>query len=259
MKLKQYQVDAFTDKVFAGNPAAVIALPAWLDDSLLQAIAEENNLSETAFFVPTQKGFHLRWFSPVKEVSLCGHATLATAHVIFEMLGFSKPVIVFETLSGELLVEKKGEWLEMNFPASPPTPSELPETLAQALGQRPTEVWVAADYLAVFDSEASIRAIMPNQTLLGQLDLRGVSITAPGVDVDFVSRFFAPKYGIAEDPVTGSAHCALAPYWASRLGKSRLTARQVSKRGGNIICEVKADRVLLSGRAVLFMAAEITF
>ncbi|MBZ0106160.1 MAG: PhzF family phenazine biosynthesis protein [Sulfuricella denitrificans] len=259
MKLRQYQVDAFTDKVFGGNPAAVVPLSAWLDDPLLQAIAEENNLSETAFFVASDKGFQLRWFTPLKEIDLCGHATLATAHVLFEALGYARQSITFETRSGELFVKKNGALLEMDFPACPPSPCELSETLAQGLGRRPLEVLVADDYLAVFDSEATIRAIVPDQTLLGQLDLRGVIITAPGVDVDFVSRFFAPRFGIPEDPVTGSAHCALAPYWAGRLGKNTLTARQVSRRGGNLTCEVQAGRVKLSGCAVTFMEAEIAF
>lgn len=257
MKLKQYQVDAFTNKVFGGNPAAVIPLSSWIDDSLLQAIAEENNLSETAFFVPSEKVFQLRWFTPVKEIDLCGHATLATAHVLFKILGYSKQVIIFETRSGELLVENMGERLEMNFPASPSTPCSLPEILAQGLGQRPIEVLAAEDYLAVFDCEATVRSIMPNHALLGQLDLRGIIVTAPGSDVDFVSRFFAPKFGIPEDPVTGSAHCTLAPYWANKFGKNTLTAKQVSKRGGNITCEVKTDRVFLSGCAVTFMEGEI--
>ena len=259
MKIKQYQVDAFASQAFEGNPAAVCPLESWLDDGLLQAIAEENNLSETAFLVPSKKGFQLRWFTPLREVDLCGHATLAAAHVIFEALGYDKPVITFETRSGELFVKKKGPQLEMDFPACPPVPCELPEILAEGLGQRPIEVWAADDYLAVFDSEATIRAITPNPALLGQLDLRGVIITAPGTEVDFVSRMFAPKYGIPEDPVTGSAHCALAPYWASKLGKNILSARQVSKRGGNLTCEVKADRVFLSGCAVTFMEAEIAF
>lgn len=259
MKIKQYQVDAFATRVFEGNPAAVCPLESWPDDGLLQAIAEENNLSETAFFVPTEKGYELRWFTPVKEVDLCGHATLAAAHVIFEMLGYYKQVIVFETRSGELSVEKRGDQLEMNFPACPPTLCELPEILVKGLGQRPIEVWSADDYLAIFDSEATIRAMTPNHALLGQLDLRGVIVTAPGTDVDFVSRFFAPKFGIPEDPVTGSAHCELALYWANKLGKNTLSAKQVSKRGGNITCEVKADRVLLSGCAVTFMEAEIAF
>jgi PhzF family phenazine biosynthesis protein len=259
MKIKQYQVDAFATRAFEGNPAAVCPLESWLDDGLLQAIAEENNLSETAFFVPSEKGFKLRWFTPVKEVDLCGHATLAAAHVLFDILGYAKPVITFETRSGELIVERKDGRLEMNFPACPPTPCKLSETLVKGLGQRPVEVLAADDYLAVFDSEATVRAIAPDMVLLSQLDLRGVIITAPGTDVDFVSRFFAPKFGIPEDPVTGSAHCELAPYWANKLGKNLLSARQVSRRGGNIVCEVSADRVVLSGYAVTFMEAEIAF
>ena len=257
MKIKQYQIDAFATRVFEGNPAAVCPLSNWLDDATLQSIAQENNLSETAFFVPSKQGFELRWFTPIKEVDLCGHATLASAHVIFEIIGYSKQAIIFETRRGELIVEKKGGKLEMNFPACPPAPRDLSETLAQGLGQRPVEVLAADDYLAIFDSEATVRAITPNLALLSELDLRGVIVTAPGTDVDFVSRFFAPKYGIPEDPVTGSAHCALAPFWAKKLGKNILAAKQVSKRGGTITCEMKADRVLLSGCAVTFMEAEI--
>jgi PhzF family phenazine biosynthesis protein len=234
MKIKQYQVDAFATRAFEGNPAAVCPLESWLEDGLLQAIAEENNLSETAFFVPSEKGFELRWFTPIKEVDLCGHATLAAAHVIFETLGYAKQVITFETRSGDLFVERKGKRLEMDFPASPPTPCELPGILAEGLGKHPIEILAADDYLAVFDDEATIRAITPNQALLSQLDLRGVIVTAPGSDVDFVSRFFAPKFGIPEDPVTGSAHCALAPYWARKLGKSLLSAKQLSRRGGDL-------------------------
>ncbi|ARU31578.1 isomerase [Sulfuriferula sp. AH1] len=259
MRIKQYQVDAFATRAFEGNPAAVCLLPGWLDNDLLQSIAEENNLSETAFFVPSEKGFELRWFTPVKEVDLCGHATLATAHVIFDILGYSGSVVTFETRSGDLFVEKKGRLLEMNFPARLLRPCNVIETLVKGLGQRPVEVLAADDYLAVFDSEAIVRAIMPDQNLLAQLDLRGVIVTAPGTDTDFVSRFFAPKFGIPEDPVTGSAHCALAPYWASKLGRNILRARQVSRRGGTLTCEVKADRVVLSGCAVTFMEAEIIF
>lgn len=258
MKLKLYQVDAFTDRVFGGNPAAVIPLTSWLDDELLQAIAEENNLSETAFFVPTATGFHLRWFTPVHEVNLCGHATLATAYVIFELLGYEQTIITFATRSGELFVEKKAGSLVMNFPASAPTPCPIPEILAQALGQQPLEVLVAEDYVVVFDSEATVRAMTPNQFLLAQLDLRGVIITAKGTTVDFISRFFAPKFGIPEDPVTGSAHCQLAPYWAHQLGKNCLYAKQISKRGGSLYCELKEDRVLIAGSAVLFMQADIS-
>lgn len=259
MRIKQYQVDAFATRAFEGNPAAVCPLDSWLDDALLQAIAEENNLSETAFFVPSEKGYRLRWFTPVKEVDLCGHATLATAHILFEKLGYARPVITFETRSGDLFVKKSGQQLEMDFPASSLTPCEISATLVEGLGQRPIEVWAAEDYVAVFDSEATVRAITPDQALLGQLDLRCVVITAPGSEVDFVSRVFGPKFGIPEDPVTGSAHCELAPYWASRLGKTVLSARQVSRRGGSLACEVKADRVILTGRALTVMEAEITF
>lgn len=259
MKLKQYQVDAFAAQAFEGNPAAVCPLETWLDDSLLQAIAEENNLSETAFFVPSGKGFGLRWFTPTREVDLCGHATLATAHVLFEIFGYSGPVIVFETRSGELFVEKHGDLLQMDFPACPPVPCETPDELIDGLGVRPLEVLSADDYLVVLASEQAVRAVRPDHAALGRLGLRGVIVTAPGLDVDFVSRFFAPKYGIPEDPVTGSAHCVLAPYWANRLGKNSLSAKQVSRRGGSLICEVKDGRVLLSGRAVTFMKAEIAF
>lgn len=259
MKIKQYQIDAFATRAFEGNPAAVCPLESWLDDGILQSIAEENNLSETAFFVPSKKGFELRWFTPVKEVDLCGHATLASAHVIFEILGYTKQAIAFETRSGDLFVERNGKLLKMDFPARLPAPCMLSEIMVKGLGQRPVEVLAADDYMAVFDSEATVRAITPDHALLSQLDLRGVIVTARGTDVDFASRFFAPKYGIPEDPVTGSAHCTLAPYWANKLGKNILSARQVSKRGGNIACEVNSGRVMLSGYAVTFMEAEITF
>lgn len=257
MKIRQYQVDAFADRVFEGNPAAVCPLDRWLRDDLLQAIAQENNLSETAFFVPTEKGFRLRWFTPVAEVDLCGHATLASAHVIFNILGYAKRSVSFDTRSGELKVDRNGELLEMDFPAIPPKPCDPPGRLIDGLGQRPMEVLGADDYIAVFDREEIIRSISPEFVKLLELDLRGVIVTAPGTDVDFVSRFFAPKYGINEDPVTGSAHCELVPYWSSRLGKESLDAKQVSRRGGSIRCHAKGDRVILSGRAVTFMEAEI--
>jgi PhzF family phenazine biosynthesis protein len=257
MRVKQYQVDAFANRVFEGNPAAVCPLDAWLKDDVLQAIAEENNLSETAFFVPTEEGFHLRWFTPVAEVDLCGHATLASAHVIFEIHGYPKQVIEFETRSGKLSVERKNGLLAMDFPSQPPEPCSPPEALIDGLGQLPIEVLAAEDYIAVFESEAVVRALSPNFAKLGELALRGVCVTAPGLSVDFVSRFFAPKFGIPEDPVTGSAHCELAPYWSSRLKKTTLNALQVSKRGGEILCKVGGDRVILFGSAVTFMVAEI--
>ncbi|MFT3848797.1 MAG: PhzF family phenazine biosynthesis protein [Propionivibrio sp.] len=256
----QYQVDAFTTRAFSGNPAAVCPLDHWLDDRLLQAIAEENNLSETAFFVPTANGFDLRWFTPVKEMDLCGHATLASAHILFEALGHSGPLITFSTKSGDLFVRKNGTLLEMDFPSNPPVAcGSVPELLRASLGRTPTDVLVADVYVAVFDSETTVRSIRPDHSLLRHLDLRAVVITAPGRDVDFVSRYFAPKTGIPEDPVTGAAHCKLAPYWAKRLGKDRLTARQVSQRGGDLICEMKGDRVLISGAAVTVMETKLNF
>ena len=257
MKIRQYQVDAFASRVFEGNPAAICPLDHWLDDAVMQSIAAENNLSETAFFIATKKGFHLRWFTPVAEVKLCGHATLATAHVLFNILGYEKPDITFETLSGDLVVTRHNELLTMDFPAQPPTPCAAPDALIAGLGKRPIEVLAADDYVAVFDNENDVIALAPDFSQLQQLGLRGVIATAPGNHVDFVSRFFAPKYGITEDPVTGSAHCELTPYWSARLNKKTLHAKQVSKRGGDIFCELNGNRVMLSGRAVTFMTAEI--
>jgi PhzF family phenazine biosynthesis protein len=258
VKLALYQVDAFARRVFEGNPAAVCPLEAWLEDDILQAIAEENNLSETAFFVPAAAGFELRWFTPLAEVDLCGHATLASAHVLFSELAYPEPVIRFQTRSGELSVERRGDRLAMNFPARPPQPCAAPAVLIEGLGAQPAEVLAADDYVAVFDGEAVVRALEPDMARLRELGLRGVCVTAPGAgEVDFVSRFFAPGVGVPEDPVTGSAHCELAPYWAARLGRNRLRARQVSKRGGNVACELQGDRVILAGAAVTFMKAEI--
>lgn len=257
MKIVQYQVDAFADRVFEGNPAAVCPLRAWLDDSVLQAIAAENNLSETAFFVPSGSGFQLRWFTPVAEVDLCGHATLASAHVLFEHFAFLERTIEFATRSGRLTVERSNGLLVMDFPARPPEPCHAPEALIAGLGRHPIEVLAGDDYIAVFDSEDDVLALSPDPAKLNQLDRRGVVATAPGTSVDFVSRFFAPKLGIPEDPVTGSAHCELAPYWAVRLGRADMRARQVSRRGGSVACGLRGDRVLLSGNAVTFMVAEI--
>lgn len=257
MKIKQFQIDAFAGRVFEGNPAAVCPLDGWLDDHVLQSIAEENNLSETAFFVPTDSGFHLRWFTPVAEVDLCGHATLAAAHVLFEILGHPEPTIMFHTRSGKLVVERQDGLLAMDFPAILPHPCTPPDALIEGLGLPPLEILAADDYIAVFDSEATIRSLTPDLAKLCELDLRGVSVTARGNETDFVSRFFAPKLGVSEDPVTGSAHCELAPYWAAKLGKTTLSARQVSRRGGNIFCRMQDQRVILTGSAVTFMTAEI--
>lgn len=258
MRIHQYQVDAFTDCPFSGNPAAVCSLPHWLDDSLLQALAEENQLSETAFFVQEGKDFALRWFTPLCEVDLCGHATLATAYVLFYRLAYDHPVVTFNTRGGVLTVERRPDgFLVMDFPARPPKPVADMTLVGQALQAGPLALWAASDYLAVFEDEAAIRSIKPDFVRLAQLDLRGVIVTAPGDSNDFVSRFFAPKCGVPEDPVTGSAHCTLAPYWATRLGNRRFHARQLSRRGGELYCEHKGERVLLTARATMVMDTEI--
>ncbi|MGD2131129.1 MAG: PhzF family phenazine biosynthesis protein [Lysobacterales bacterium] len=260
MKLRQYQVDAFASRVFEGNPAAVCPLEHWLPDETLQAIAAENNLSETAFFV-AKKGqapfFELRWFTPAAEVNLCGHATLASAHVLYEILSYGEPEIRFATRSGELRVRREGDRLAMDFPARPPATCEPPPGLASALGAEPSECLASDDYLFVFPRQADVLDLRPDFGKIAALGLRGAIVTAPGESHDFVSRFFAPNVGVPEDPVTGSAHCVLAPYWAARLGKTRLQARQVSKRGGDVLCEVRGERVLLAGHAVTFMTGNI--
>lgn len=257
MKLTQYQVDAFAARAFEGNPAAICPLQEWLDDALMQSIAMENNLSETAFFVPLGEGFELRWFTPDGEVDMCGHATLASAYILFNKMGYARERIRFSTRSGDLFVVQKGDLLEMDFPAIPLQRNDIDAKLAAALGHAPIELWSGMDYVAIFENETVIRNLAPDQLLLKQLDLRGVIATARGDHCDFVSRFFAPKFGIPEDPVTGSAHCALAPYWAERLRKNNLRARQISKRGGDLECEVKGERVLIRGSAVIFMKADI--
>ena len=258
MELTLYQIDAFTDKVFKGNPAAVCPLKGWLADADLQAVAEENNLSETAFYVPAEAGFHLRWFTPKVEVDLCGHATLATAFVIFNILNYADDTIKFETRSGELTVTKRNDLLVMDFPSQPAKPCATPELLVKGLGKAPIEVLSSDDYMAVYKDEKDVVALKPNFDALAKLDSRGVIATAPGKDLDFVSRFFAPGHGINEDPVTGSAHCTLTPYWAGKLNKTKLSARQVSKRTGYIECELKGNRVFLSGKAVKYMEGRVT-
>jgi len=257
MKLKMFQVDAFTDQVFGGNPAAVCPLDTWLDDKTLQAIAEENNLSETAFFVPVKKGFELRWFTPANEVDLCGHATLAAAHVLYTHLSHNEPEAVFHTRSGALIVARSEHGYSMDFPAEPLVATDAPQELVDGLGKAPKEVYTGFDYVAVYGSEEEIQSLTPDFAKLKQLGLRGVVVTAPGTEVDFVSRCFFPKLSVDEDPVTGSAHCELAPYWASQLGQNKLSAFQLSKRSGKIECEVKGDRVFITGSAIDFMAAEI--
>lgn len=257
MKIRQYQIDAYTDHVFGGNPAAVCPLESWPSDAVMQSIAAENNLSETAFFVAEEEGFRLRWFAPLSEVDMCGHATLASAYVLFECLAYPGQRIRFFTRSGELQVQRAGDRLMMDFPLRVPTVCAAPAALLAGLKTAPLAVLAADDYLAVFADEAQVRDLSPDMTELGKLDLRGVIVTAPGHDVDFVSRFFGPKVGIPEDPVTGSSHCSLAPYWGGRLQKTRLRARQISVRGGYLECELKGDRVLLYGQAITFMTGDI--
>jgi len=256
-RVRTFQVDAFTDRLFAGNPAAVVPLAEWLSAPTMQAIAMENNVSETAFFVRRGERFELRWFSPRREVKLCGHATLATAFVLFEHLGYGDAAIRFDTASGELTVTRETPWLWMDFPADPAVTVTCPDALREGLGRAPVEVHAATDYLAVFESEQVIRDLQPDFRALGALDRRGVIVTAPGREADFVSRFFAPKFGIDEDPVTGSAHCTLAPFWRERLSKNAMCAHQLSARGGVVRCVPAAGRVRLGGQAVFFLEGEM--
>jgi PhzF family phenazine biosynthesis protein len=255
MKIPIFQVDAFTSTLFAGNPAAVCPLPSWLDDATLQAIAAENNLSETAYLVRTAEGFDIRWFTPGAEVDLCGHATLASAWVVFHALGEVGNVVRFSSKSGVLSVERRGDLFAMDFPARPAKPIDAPEALVRALGGKPIEVRAARDYLCIYAHERDVRALAPDMAGLACLDRYGIIVTSPAEKegCDFVSRFFAPQVGVPEDPVTGSAHCTLIPYWSERLGKTKLSARQISKRGGEIACELRGERVELAGRAVRYL------
>lgn len=258
MKLPFFQVDAFTNRVFGGNPAGVCPLDAWLDYDVMQAIAAENNLAETAFFVAGPDRYHLRWFTPTTEVDLCGHATLASAWVLFEKLGIQGDEVSFDTRSGVLVVRKEADRLSMNFPARPGVPAEAPaELLAGLGGLRPAEALKARDYMVVAESEEAVRALQPDFAALARVDAWATIVTAPGKKVDFVSRFFAPAHGVPEDPVTGSSHCTLVPYWAKRLGKTRLTAHQVSARGGELFCEDLGTRVSIAGRAALYLEGSI--
>lgn len=259
MNIQIYQADAFTDRLFGGNPAAVCPLNKWLPDATMQKIATENNLAETAFFVKDDKGYKLRWFTPEYEIDLCGHATLASAHIIFTELGYGEPVIHFTTVkAGVLTVAKEGDKYKMDFPSRPPIPIELPNGLAEALSdKKPLATYRSRDYFLVYETEEDILDISPDFFALSKLDTVGVIVTAPGNNSDFVSRFFAPGAGIPEDPVTGSAHCNLIPYWAGKLGKTSLHAYQVSERRGELWCELKGDRVLMSGNAVTYLKGEI--
>ena len=254
MRTPLYQIDAFASRVFAGNPAAVCPLDRWLNDTTLQAIAAENNLSETAFFVPREGEFDLRWFTPAVEVDLCGHATLAAAYVVFQYVEPGRTSVTFSSRSGELTVTREGDLLALDFPARPAQPCNMPDALVHALGVRPTQVLSAPrDYLVVVENEDIVRALRPDLTVLRHLERQAIIVTGPGSQVDFVSRFFAPAIGVPEDPVTGSAHCTLIPYWAERLGKKALHALQVSPRGGELFCEHLGERVHIAGHAVRYL------
>lgn len=258
MKIPYYQIDAFTNSVFSGNPAGVCLLAEWLNNSVLQSIAAENNLSETAFLVKNEKGYELRWFTPEIEVDLCGHATLASAFVILNCLDNSSDAVRFDSKSGPLIVTRQDDLLAMDFPSLKAELCPTPKELMSGLGIEPKEVFRSRDYLAVFDSEKQIKSLQPDMYELSKLDSLGVIVSAAGSESDFVSRFFAPKVGIPEDPVTGSAHSTLIPYWAERLGKSELHAFQLSKRGGELFCKHRDDRVIIAGRAVIYLKGTIT-
>jgi PhzF family phenazine biosynthesis protein len=251
-----YQVDAFTSKLFGGNPAAVCPLEEWLPEETMQRLALENNLSETAFFVNEGSQYHIRWFTPEFEIDLCGHATLASAYVIFDHLSYSSDVIRFTCKSGALEVSRKDDLIELNFPSRIPEPAIAPEALLNGLNIAPSKVLKSRDYFLVYKDESQIAAIVPDFNYLNKVDSIGVIVTAPGKQVDFVSRFFVPNSVIGEDPVTGSAHCNLIPYWAKHLNKQTLTATQLSARQGELFCEDRGDRVIIAGRAILYLRGE---
>ena len=260
MKLKIFQVDAFASEPFAGNPAAVVPLDEWLPAATMLKIAAENNLSETAFFVKEGDRYHVRWFTPTVEVNLCGHATLATSHVIFNELKLEDAFVPFHSdRSGQLGVEKYGDKLVLDFPAYPMEEIEHSDELAQAVGEVPTKVWESQGNMVFLrvESESKVRELEPDMHALAKLKYDEVIVTAPGDDSDFASRMFAPRIGIPEDPVTGAIHCSLIPYWAELLGKTELFARQVSKRGGELYCELNGDRVKIGGNAVTYLRGEI--
>jgi PhzF family phenazine biosynthesis protein len=259
MDLPFYWIDAFTDRIFGGNPAAVIPLESWLEEPLLQRIAWENGLSETAYFVRTGAArAQLRWFTPTVEVDLCGHATLAAAHVLFSELGQTESPFVFDTKSGALSVARRGALIELDFPARPAQPAKPTPELLRGLGREPDGVLKSQlTWLCIFGSADDVARLAPDTEILAGASPGRVIVSAPGGDCDFVSRFFAPDAGIPEDPVTGSSHCTLVPYWAARLGKVNLHARQVSKRGGELWCELDGERVRIAGRAVRYIKGRI--
>ncbi len=257
-KLKIFQVDAFASACFEGNPAAVVPLKNWLPDAVMQNIALENNLSETAFFISTQKGFHIRWFTPATEVNLCGHATLASAHVLFHHLNYNENEIQFESRSGILSVRKSKDLIILNFPASKIEAVEIPENLKKSFQYQPEKCFKGRDdYMLIFDTEEKILNLKPDFQKMTESKTRGIIATAKSVKFDFVSRFFAPAFGINEDPVTGSAHTMLIPYWSNKLGKTELVAKQVSKRGGILYCKYLGERVEIGGKAITYLTGDI--
>jgi PhzF family phenazine biosynthesis protein len=259
MELRMYQVDAFADRLFGGNPAAVCPLDAWLPDELMQQIAAENNLAETAFYVRRGDLFDLRWFTPAVEVDLCGHATLASAYVVFTSQRFEGDTISFSSKSGILKVRRDGDLLELDFPVDRLEPVSVPQLLIDALGREPIESYKGkTDYLLVFGAEEQVAGLAPDFCDLAMVPARGIIVTAPGREVDFVSRFFAPQVGVQEDPVTGSAHTTLTPYWAARLGRTELSAMQLSKRRGRLRCRLEGDRVRIAGRAVPYLVGTLS-
>lgn len=255
MKIPIYQVDAFTDAIFGGNPAMVCPLESWLPTETMQKIAMENCVAETAFFIPLERGFHIRWFTPEIEMDLCGHATLATAHVLVQHLDYALQKIKFQSNSGELSVTAEGDLLTLDFPSRMPLPAEAPQIILDGIKAQPIEILKARDYVLVYADEDQIRCIQPDVGLLNQINIDpgGIIVTAPGKEVDFVSRFFTPQASIFEDPVTGSAHCSLIPYWAQKLQTDELTALQISSRVGKLFCKNAGNRVLISGKAITYL------
>ena len=249
LRLKLYQIDAFARSIFEGNPACVCPLDNWIDNDIMQKIANENNLSETAFFVKEDDRYHIRWFTPTKEVDMCGHATLATAFVLFDILNYQKDEIIFNSKSGILKISKDDKKIKMNFPVQEIKKCNTPDNLLNAFEIKPIECYKSMDYILVFEEEADILNAKPNFELLKKIDARGVIITSKSREYDFINRFFAPTYGIDEDPVTGSAFTQLVPYWSRVLNKTTFKAKQVSQRGGEVFCELKNDRVEISGYA----------
>lgn len=257
MRLPIYQIDAFATKTFEGNPAAVCPLESWLEPKQMQAIAAENNLAETAFFVREGDAYAIRWFTPTTEVDLCGHATLASAFVLFEYYNVEQTTVTFTSRSGELFVSRQERSLNLDFPLSMPTPCEVPQAIRNAFTPAPIACYKAEDYIVIFEHEDAILHANPNFEALKALDLRGIAITAQSQTFDFVTRFFAPNFGINEDPVTGSAFTQLAPYWAEQLDKTELIAKQLSQRGGIVRCNIKNNRLIITGEAVCYLKGEI--